>query len=236
MGETVFVCAHTPFRLWLGGREAEQPAGTCLLLGAASGYRYGTLGEVFDNTWFHARGDGVALAEKLRLPFDTPLQPARCEYVVPLVHEMLQEVGQDGQEGKWLAGLAAEKLLVLLARHLREPAGARLTPAVLDHLERLRRVRMEMRENVEREWSVAELARRGGLSPSRFSAVYRACFAVSPMEDLIRARLDKAAWLLASTTQPVRAVAAACGFESVHYFSRLFHRRMGHPPSRHGRA
>ena len=84
-------------------------------------------------------------------------------------------------------------------------------------------------------WTVAGMAARAHLSPSRFSAIYRRCFDVSPMEDLIRSRLNRAAWQLANTTMPVGAVAHSCGFENIYYFSRLFHRRFGHPPSQHGR-
>lgn len=236
-GEFVFICSHTPVRMSLKGRTGVEPAGTCALFRPDSSYHYEAVGARFDNTWFHATGNGLEeWVTGLGLPLDTPMRPGRSEYVVPLVHEISLELSQPGLHAGIMAGLAAQKLLSLVARHLSTRPGAALTPALLEHLERLRQVRMHVLENVDRRWTVADMAARAHLSPSRFSAIYRRCFDISPMDDLIRARLDRAAWLLSTTHAPVGAIASQCGFENIYYFSRLFRQRLGHPPSQHGRT
>ncbi|MBC8011504.1 MAG: helix-turn-helix transcriptional regulator, partial [Burkholderiales bacterium] len=95
---------------------------------------------------------------------------------------------------------------------------------------RLGAVRDEMLASLEKVWTVSAMARRANLSEARFSALYRKIFGTSPNDELIRARIEHAQFLLAHTCLPVKAVAGKCGFESVPYFTRAFHRRVGCAP------
>ena len=47
------------------------------------------------------------------------------------------------------------------------------------------------------------------------------------------ARVNHAEWLLTNRHTTVAEAAEQAGFRSIHYFSRLFHRRVGCPPSRY---
>ena len=77
---------------------------------------------------------------------------------------------------------------------------------------------------------VAAIAKRVGLSRSRFITEYRRLFGETPHQPLIRSRLTVAVTLL-EAGQSVTDVCLAVGFSSVGSFSALFHRRMGRPPS-----
>ena len=81
--------------------------------------------------------------------------------------------------------------------------------------------------------TVAALARRVGLSESRFAHLFTEQTGRSPMHTVQEARLLKAGQLLRMTDLAVGQVAAACGFESPFHFSRLFRRRHGLPPGRY---
>lgn len=78
--------------------------------------------------------------------------------------------------------------------------------------------------------SVAQMARRANLSPSRFSAVFRQHFGLSPHQYLLRLRIEQAQSLVTSTDLPLRDIAAACGFADEHHFSKTFKRLAGQPP------
>lgn len=81
--------------------------------------------------------------------------------------------------------------------------------------------------------TVARLARRVGLSESRFAHLFTEQTGRSPMSTVREARLLKAAQLLRVTDLGVAQVAAECGFESPFHFSRLFRRRHGFSPRRY---
>lgn len=50
---------------------------------------------------------------------------------------------------------------------------------------------------------------------------------------VINVRINRAVELLHSTSMNIGEIAAAVGYQNIHYFSRLFKRKMGIPPSKH---
>jgi AraC-like DNA-binding protein len=72
--------------------------------------------------------------------------------------------------------------------------------------------------------SVAALARAAGLSAVRFRALFRRATGLSPKAFICRERLRQAAERLRRGDEPVKAIAAACGFASDHYFHQRFKR------------
>jgi transcriptional regulator GlxA family with amidase domain len=80
---------------------------------------------------------------------------------------------------------------------------------------------------------VASLARASRLSRSQFILRYRTAFGETPHQTRIRARLERAQWLLATTELSVTDVCMAVGFSSLGSFSRTFSARCGEPPVRY---
>lgn len=78
--------------------------------------------------------------------------------------------------------------------------------------------------------SVEEMARRAGLSPSRFAAAFRAHFGMAPHRYLTHLRLAHAQELLRNSTSTLAEIAAYCGFADVHHFSKMFKLHTGQAP------
>jgi AraC-like DNA-binding protein len=78
--------------------------------------------------------------------------------------------------------------------------------------------------------SVADMARRASLSPSRFGVVFRQHFGLSPHQYFLRLRIEHAQELLRTTDLPQREIAEYCGFADVHHFSKAFKRLTRLPP------
>ena len=88
-----------------------------------------------------------------------------------------------------------------------------------------------MLENIERKFSLKELADYSNYSVSQFCALYNNFFGSSPMDDLLSARIEKALSLLKYNNTSIAETASLCGFSSIHYFSRKFKERTGIAPS-----
>jgi AraC family transcriptional regulator of arabinose operon len=87
-------------------------------------------------------------------------------------------------------------------------------------------------EAPDRVWSVPELARLVGLSPSRFAHLFRQHLGASPQAWAEGARLQHARDLLLHGGTSVAEAARASGFADPFHFSTRFRRRFGLPPSR----
>jgi AraC-like DNA-binding protein len=74
------------------------------------------------------------------------------------------------------------------------------------------------------------LARRLGVSYTWFRRTFAHHTGLSPHQYHIQIKMGRARALLSDTTLTVKEVAYRCGFESEHYFSRLFKRKTGVAP------
>lgn len=84
--------------------------------------------------------------------------------------------------------------------------------------------------------SVADLARRAGVSPAHFSREFRRVFGESPHQYLLTRRLERAAALLRCTDWSVTRICHEVGLTSVGSFTTSFRRMHGCPPSEYRSA
>ena len=85
-------------------------------------------------------------------------------------------------------------------------------------------------------WTVASLAARVGMSRSAFADRFARAVGESPMQYLIRWRLQKAAGLLRGGAAGIGEVAARVGYESDAAFNKAFKRTMGVTPGAYRRS
>ena len=80
-------------------------------------------------------------------------------------------------------------------------------------------------------WTVEDLARRVGLSRTRFAERFRHFLGEPPMAYLARWRVKLGAEILQSTEDSVAEVAATVGYGSEAAFNRAFKREFDCPPA-----
>jgi AraC family transcriptional regulator len=90
--------------------------------------------------------------------------------------------------------------------------------------------------NAHEEIDLGAAAAEAGLSSFHFLRLFGAVLGVTPHQYLIRARLRRAARLLAETPRPVTDVALDVGFADISNFVRTFHRAAGVSPRRFRQA
>lgn len=234
-GDHLLLFFLAPILLTDAGGTAVRPAGSCILHtpGYRQWYKVPTLG--FSHHWLHVAGPALTgWMEVYHLPANRIFHPYRPEAVPLILDAMRGEIATQAPFWRRQVHLLTEQLFIALGRGL-APATGSGSRRNLAATEAVRQRRQEMIEHLERRWTLVDMARRSRLSRSRFSAVYHQLFGVSPIEDLLRARIDKARWILDMGPRSVAEVAAATGFSDLTWFSRLFARHVGCPPSRYNR-
>ncbi len=232
-GDFVFIHFLTPMLIHDGTAARHEPPGTCIIYAPPFRQWYKGDGVGLGNDWFHFDGrDARPLLRKWRLPVNRPFQPARTDFMAPMIRGMEQESRDQAPYWQEAMGLRLEHFFLELARSLREQEKETVptTPRKRELQRLFRSVRSEIMADFRHRWTVADMARKTHLSGARFAVLYKEFFAVSPLEDLLRARLAHARWLLTNANMPVKDAAHQSGFENIYYFSRIFRRRVGCPP------
>jgi transcriptional regulator GlxA family with amidase domain len=94
----------------------------------------------------------------------------------------------------------------------RESAVARHVAVCLDY----------MRNHLNQPLKISDLSALVGLSESSIFVLFRRAMSDTPLNWFIRARMQRAAELLETTSLPVKGVAAQIGYHDPFYFSRMF--------------
>jgi transcriptional regulator GlxA family with amidase domain len=96
---------------------------------------------------------------------------------------------------------------------------------------RFRPVLEHMDANLGAALRVTQLARMVHLEPTYFSHVFARHFGLSPIQCLIRKRIEKAQGLLLQGDEKLESLAARLGFRDAFHFSKTFKRVTGLSPS-----
>ncbi|MGL1890723.1 MAG: AraC family transcriptional regulator [Spirochaetaceae bacterium] len=98
---------------------------------------------------------------------------------------------------------------------------------------RFERITGFIRENLDREISLDQLCDLGAVSLSTLRRLFLKSVGVSPYEWILQARIERARYLLRTTSEPISQISLQIGFEDPSYFVRLFHKREGQTPHRY---
>ena len=96
---------------------------------------------------------------------------------------------------------------------------------------RLRKIKELVREKMEEDLSLDEMARTAGLSAAHFSQVFRNTTGQTPHQWLLWHRVQRAKEMLRSANMRVLDVAIACGFKTQQHFARVFRHVCGASPT-----
>lgn len=158
----------------------------------------------------------------------TPLHPAEFR------DTMLKTIGV-WQRRDFLGQLESQYLatglvLSMLQAHSRESIESSDRPEFLNWITSF------MSLHLSEPLSVEDMARRAGLSASRFSSVFRDRFGRPPHQFLLHLRVQRAQDLLQHTSLTLREISTQCGFADVHHFSKAFKKVTGHTAGSYRRA
>jgi AraC-like DNA-binding protein len=149
-----------------------------------------------------------------------------------LVHMVGEESADEKPGSDFMLSRLIEMLLVEAMRSTMEGSA---TPGLLMGLgdERLATALKLMHAQIERPWTLAQLAKAAALSRSSFCERFTRTVGVAPMEYLVSWRMQIAKDLLRRDELTVAEVAERVGYGSTSAFSVAFSRQVGQSPSQY---
>jgi len=224
--EYTFLHFLTPVTLQLGETFVDVKPGGCIFFPPGMP-QFFSAETALVHDWFHAGPQLGALLERYGLPQGQVFYPADDGFITELLQKAEPEFFSDNPYKEALLDGYLQELLILLSRSLHAP------PSGVKHTELLhmRGIRQRILSHPTHRWTVEEMAGLVGLSTSRFHAVYKALFGISPMQDLIDARTEYAKnRLLLTPEASLSEIAEALGYNDQFHFIRQFRKETGMTP------
>ena len=208
--------------IWENDVQFDVPAGHALLLHAGRRHRGSSpFGRDLSFYWIHFILRPQRL-QKLRLDVPQFCRVERPDCIAELFHRYLDDQ-ESGRLDRLYAGLL---LLQILCEVTRKPLaqegtrGAALTG----------RAEVYITRHLTEKLSTARVAKALRVNPDYLNRVFHRVQQMTVTECIQRQRMKNAAAMLRDTTDNITEVSAACGYESVGHFRRLFERFHGVSP------
>ena len=225
--EYTFLRFHGSVKLLVDGQLVTTAPGSCIFYGTDTPQWFQSP-EPLTHDWMHMTGDVARSLENAGLRLNTLYTLGNGQFVTAILREIEFELLANPGENSQLLQLKYQELLIKLARAVnREIPDSEIKPTVKAQM---RQVRSHIFSRLDHNWTVQEMAELAYISASRFHTVYRTVFGISPMDDLIHARIDMAKNRLCNSDESVGALASELGYRNVTHFCRQFKKITGVTP------
>jgi AraC family transcriptional regulator len=171
-----------------------------------------------------SKTDPVKLELTPRFNFNDPL-------ILQISMTLLAELESGGLAGPLYADTLGQALALHLLRTAATGITVRMPQAHKLSAPQLRRVLDFINDQIDRNFTLAELAAMAGLSPTYFARQFKQASGLAPHQYIIHRRVERASSLLAGGDLTVAEVAQMVGFADQSHLNRHFKRLMGVAPS-----
>lgn len=125
--------------------------------------------------------------------------------------------------------LAFEQMLLHLGREETAVTGM-LTAAEREYKMTLSKLRTSIYAEPCELWRVPMMARSVAMSEAWFNRLYKKLYSITPMQDVIKARIACAKNKLVDQNGPLNIIARESGFQNEFYFAKIFKKNTGLTP------
>lgn len=88
-----------------------------------------------------------------------------------------------------------------------------------------------IRQNIDKDINIKELAEQLNIGYSYFRKLFKTNTGLSPLQYCLDLKLMRAKEEILTSDKSIKEIGYNLGFESIHYFSRLFKKKMGYNPT-----
>ena len=216
----------------LDGQEVIVPAGNMVLYQPKQQQKYFYYGKDRTQVWFvHFTGRQVkSILKHYEIPLDGYiLHTGISREYEECFRKMRDELIKCSWGYEEMLTYLFRELLLTMHRRMTENA-PRVTGFIQDEIDR---ARTYFEEHYNKEISIEQYAVSRNMSTSWFNRSFRSAMGTSPMKYILNIRIRNAQTLLETTDYSISVIASLVGYDNPMYFSRLFRKAKGMPPSKY---
>ena len=200
------------------------PANTMVVWEPGAHQHYGNEQDVWQHSWMHCAGPRMdAIVAATQVPINRPFPIGRPQAIEHYLWDAYLEMTEHVSPLADIVGNAIHNCMIDVKRQI---DGEQL--AMPDTFAALKRY---LGENLQEHLSLSDMASRLNMSRSHFSSEFRRYVGLSPIEYVIRLRLQAALNLLSDRHRTIAQVAQEVGYDDPSLFSRQFQERFNMSPS-----
>jgi AraC-like DNA-binding protein len=223
-GDFLFMLFHDPVLVRINGISTKVSPGTIVMWPNGAAHWYGNESLEWSHSWIHFAGDWAVervkecgFDQKMTLTLQNP--EVMTDWLWNLYAE---QAGQQQPDSIILKNIFHNGLRMLL-RNANEIPDL-FIPA------RINQVKHFLNQHLNSQITLSQLARDAGISIPHLSAEFKRYCGDSPINYLIKRRLQQARYLLLDRNLSISEIADRVGYEDLFHFSRLFKKHFGISP------
>lgn len=229
----IFIHFKTPVTYTIDGREHKLSPGACVICPPNTPSVIYSEGQLIHD-WMHLSGDLVELLRSYSLECKRIYYVRDSAYVSRLVRSLEREFYSSIPYRNELIELKVRETFIHISREVLDAESTQDVKS--DVYEAFKRLRIRAFANIAENPAIADMARDVHLSESRFYALYKQIFGISPKNDLIIARIERAKNLLEQNKYNNSEIAAMTGYTNEYHFIRQFKKIEGITPGEYAKA
>jgi AraC family transcriptional regulator, arabinose operon regulatory protein len=202
-----------------GGQEYDIAGGSVFIFKPNEEQYYGQANKApIASYWTHFTGFGAGdLLERAGLGAENVFYPGVNSEIPALFEKLIEEIDEKQECYEPMAALLLEQIIFQIARNI--DSGQKAMGAIHPGISKtVNYIHINYQDKID----ITELAGIAGLSPSRYSALFKDIMHASPLQYLTSYRMQKARELLLHTNLSVKQISCLAGFPDQLYFSRVF--------------
>lgn len=231
VGQYLFLHFKTPVEFLLCNKKYTVAPDMCILMPPCTPHEILASSCTLVHNWVHFHISDFSLYKKLGLPENTFFSVSDSNAITSVFRQCENDMILRKTMWQENCSCLLESCFISLKRELQETEHTAVLGKSVLHFENFSNLRMEIYRNCGDNWSIDKMSSSLHMSRSRFSVLYKNFFNISPMEDVINAKTERAKYLLQAGKLPIEEIAWMCGYSNVYHFIRQFKIKTGFTPS-----
>lgn len=226
-GEYILLHFHNAVELYFHQEWHNAPSGTLVVFRPNTAHHFISRSPLLHD-WIHLTGDVENEIATFGIRVDTMYVMPHPTQITECIARIESEIFAKNDYWQRYVQSVLEEMWIIIAREI---SGRTTQPVLQETASRLRELRAEMILHPERHWTNEMMAQQLNISVSRLYPLYRRQFSISPGQDLILMRIEKAKNMLMQGMS-VAETAEQLGYANVYHFIRQFKQITGITPGK----